>query len=150
VRKVRVVEEDVVFNQEGRIQYERHAEIPGFIKDNLGVTIRMRLSIAAPGLSEKQRRWYFGSIVTVFMDLCGYEADSEGKDECHRDLKFRWAPRHTRVNRMTNELDEYIPSLRDFSMEEMTDYLDRLLRELAELGRPVPDPRPGWAEARKR
>jgi hypothetical protein len=149
VGKLRAVEEDVTFSQEGRIQYGHMSSIPSFIKENLGKLMTMKLSVVRPKLSDRQRRWYFVAIIPEFMDLCGYEPDAEGKDDCHRDVKERWAPRHERTNRMTGEITEYVPSLMAFTDQEMTDYLDRLLRELAQMGRPVPDPRPGWKKEKQ-
>ena len=85
--------------------------------------------------SNPQLRYYFGCIVPLWADSAGYE-----EDEMDIELRKAYLPARREFAALTGELVEYIPGLSKLTVEEMSRYLDRVIREAALAGIRLPAP----------
>lgn len=83
--------------------------------------------------SNPQLAYYYGVAVPLWAEHCGYE-----EDEMHVELKKAYLPRRREFAKLTGELVEDIPSLAELTVEEMSRFLDRVIREAAHQGIHIP------------
>jgi hypothetical protein len=79
--------------------------------------------------SNPQLALYFGPVVAAWSDYTGYDLR-----EMHHELKRAYLPLHAVVSRLTGEERQELPSLADLNSEEMSAYLDRVIREGRQVG----------------
>lgn len=94
--------------------------------------------------TQSQLGYYFDVIVPAFQEHCG----EDSKDDMHRDLKNHCMPKRSRINKLTGEVEEYVPGLSECDKAQTSDYMDRVLREGALMGIPIPPPRREFPEER--
>jgi len=82
-----------------------------------------------------QLSYYFGPVIQAWAEHTGYELD-----EIHIELKRAYFPQRPVISKITGEERDELPSLADASSQEMSEYLDRVLREAAKLGLHIPSP----------
>ena len=85
--------------------------------------------------SNPQLRFYFGVVVPLWAESAGYE-----EDEMDIELRKAYLPARREFAALTGELVEYIPGLSKLTVEEMSRYLDRVIREAALAGIRLPTP----------
>lgn len=102
-----------------------------------GKRCQVRIEKERKDKSQSQLGYYFDVVVPAFQEHCG----EDSKDEMHRDLKNHCMPKRTRTNKLTGEIEEYVPGLSECDMAQASDYLDRVLREGALMGIQIPPPR---------
>lgn len=67
---------------------------------------------------------YFSQVVPTWAEFAGYDPD-----EMHKELKRAYLVPQLVVSRLTGEEIKEMPSLADLNVEEMSAYLERVLRE---------------------
>jgi hypothetical protein len=72
---------------------------------------------------------YFGPVLDAWSEYTGYD-----KDEMHKELKRAYLIPQLVIARLTGEEMKELPSLADLDSEEMSAYLERVLREGRQLG----------------
>jgi hypothetical protein len=72
---------------------------------------------------------YFDVLLPAFAEHCGYD-----EKDMHQELKLAWMPLHATVSRLTGEERMEIPSLADASVDEMSQFIERLYREGDSMG----------------
>lgn len=70
-----------------------------------------------------------GGILDAWADFTGYD-----RDEMHRELKRAFLKPQLVVSKLTGEEVSEFPSLADLNVEEMSAYIDRVLREGRQTG----------------
>ena len=68
-------------------------------------------------------------ILDCWAEYCGYD-----RDEMHKELKRAYLAPQLAVSRLTGEEVKEIPSLADLNVEQMSAYLDCVIREGQQLG----------------
>jgi hypothetical protein len=76
--------------------------------------------------SNPQLGLYFmeGGILECWAEFCGYD-----RDEMHRELKRAYLAPRLAVSKLTGEEVKELPSLADLNVEEMSEFMERVLRE---------------------
>ncbi len=94
-----------------------------------GREIDLRLTLRRKVRSLSQNAYYWGCVIPLFAEYCGYD-----HDEMHEALKMRFL--------MANP-DCRLPTLRstaDLTTAEFTEYIEKARRLAAEFGVNIPDP----------
>lgn len=94
-----------------------------------GKHVTVTVSRYVKSKTNPQLALYFGPVLDAWCDYTGYD-----RDEMHRELKRAYLVPQLVVSRLTGEEMKEMPSLRDLNTEEMTTYLDRVLREGRQMG----------------
>ena len=68
-------------------------------------------------------------ILDCWAEFCGYD-----RDEMHKELKLAFLAPVLAVSRLTGEESKILPSLADLNVEEMSTFIERVLREGRQLG----------------
>ncbi len=119
--------------EQGRIQFD--APTTGLMKQHIaaheGRLVDVVIGPHVKTRTDRQSRYYFGVVVPLLADFCGYE-----KDEMHETLAMRFlriedcpvtgAPRRKRTPKTNTK--------------EFADYVDACIRLAAEHGVYIPDP----------
>lgn len=74
-------------------------------------------------------------------------AEHTGEDDLEalkRDVKLAWLTRKPEVCKLTGEETMEVPSLADLNSEEMSAFIDRVIREASKLGCNIPGPNERW------
>jgi len=74
--------------------------------------------------TNQQLALYFAAVMPAWAEWCGYDPD-----EMHRELKRAFLAPQLVLARLTGEERMELPSLADLNAEEMSTYLERVLRE---------------------
>jgi hypothetical protein len=93
--------------------------------------------------SNDQLGYYHTGILPAFAEHIGDTAEA-----AHADLKRECLPRRRGVSKLTGaEFDNDTYSLADATLEEMTEFITRVIRLAASIGLPIPPPKgsPEWA-----
>lgn len=134
-----------------RLVFEAEIDEQGKIRPQSAQVIRARLArwsgrkvLVTVGMFVKpktlpQMGYYRGVVLPVWADYCGYD-----EDEMHRELKLAYFPRRPAISRLTGEESTEIPSLADATSEEMSLFLERVLREAAGNGVYIPPANEHW------
>lgn len=72
---------------------------------------------------------FHGPILDAWSDFTGYDPD-----EMKKELKRAFLAPRLAISRLTGEETNEVPSLADLTVEEMTTFLERVLREGRQLG----------------
>lgn len=121
-----------------------HAEQPNKIRGRLQrlmpkkdrrVTVTVERYV--PPKTNPQLGYYFapGGVLDCWAEYTGYE-----RDEAHKELKMAFLAPVLAVAKLTGEEKLWLPSLADLNKEQMSAYLDRVLREGEMLGIRFPQP----------
>ena len=85
--------------------------------------------------SNPQLRYFFGVVVPLWAASAGYEID-----EMDIELRKAYFPIRREFSKLTGQLVEYIPRLSQATLDEMSAFLDRVIREAALAGIRLPAP----------
>jgi hypothetical protein len=83
--------------------------------------------------TDDQMGYYRGVVLPLFAEHIG-----DDRESTHVDLKRECFPRRLRVSKLSGEEFEDIPSLADATKEEMTEFLDRVIRLATSIRLPIP------------
>jgi hypothetical protein len=86
------------------------------------VTVTVRRYVKSK--TNPQLALYFSQVVPAWSEYTGYDPD-----EMHKELKRAYLAPQLAISRLTGEERMELPSLADLSAEEMTAYLERVIRE---------------------
>lgn len=124
----------------------------GFIPDEQGVRVRLA-RLKGKHVTVTVRKWtepkslpqlgyYHAEILHAFALHIG-----DDEDATHEDLKRAFFPARTLESKLTGESYQSVPSLRDATKEEMSEFIDRVIRYAASIGLPIAPPKgsPEWA-----
>ena len=84
--------------------------------------------------SSNQRRYYFGVVLATVAEWSGHE-----KEELHDYFKRQFLPVPTRVL-PTGEVIEGVPSTKELSLEDYSDYVSKVMAWAANNGLYIPSP----------
>ena len=126
-----------------RICLERREDFAGLIHELNGADIDLRLSKHRNSRSISQNSYYWGVVVPLLAEHCGYEIE-----EMHEALKWRFLQTHAGPNEFeTKATWVKLPTVRstaDLDTAEFTEYIESVRRLAAEMGVSIPSP--GFAE----
>jgi hypothetical protein len=126
---------DAVIEHGGTIRpahfQETHARLEKWHGKHVTVTVERFVK----SKSNPQLAYYFGVVVPLWSEHSGYE-----EDEMHTELKKAYLPRRREFAKLTGELVDDIPSLAEITVEEMSRFLDRVVKEAALQGVRIPSP----------
>ncbi len=91
------------------------------------VTVSVRRYVKSK--TNEQLAFFHGPVLEAWSDHCGYDVD-----EMKRELKLAFLAPKLAVSRLTGEEVKELPSLADLSSEEMSVFLERVLREGRTMG----------------
>lgn len=121
-------------DERGKIRFDNRNETLGRLarfvpKVDRRVTVTVSRYVKPK--SNPQLGLYFASegILECWAAFCGYD-----RDEMHRELKLAYLKPQLVISRLTGEEVNEIPSLADLNAEEMSAFLDRVIREGQQLG----------------
>jgi hypothetical protein len=125
----------------------------GFIPRDPGVRVRLakwkkygELTVIVKRFrlpkSNEQMGYYRVEILPAFAAHIGDDEDST-----HLELKRAFFPKRHAVSKLTGEASDEIPSLSTATKEEMSEFMDRIIRYAATIGLPIAPPKgsPEWA-----
>jgi len=116
-------------DERGHVKPDSVNQTRGRLSKWRGRRVTVTVSRYVKSKSNQQLALYFSLIVPAWSDYCGYDPD-----EMHRELKRAYLAPKLAVSRLTGEERTELPSLADLDVEEMSAYLDRVLREGRQLG----------------
>ena len=93
-----------------------------------GKRVELRLGKLKKIRSMSQNKYYWGVVIALFAEHCGYDAE-----EMHESLKMRFLRKH-------DGPIETVRSTTDLSIEEFTQYVEDCRKLAAEMGCVIPDP----------
>lgn len=99
------------------------------LQRNEGREIELRLSRRKKERSMSQNKYYWGCVVALLAEHCGYEPE-----EMHAALKMKFLRQYE---------DQALPSIRsttDLDTAEFANYIEQVRRLAAEMGVVIPDP----------
>lgn len=96
-----------------------------------GRHVTVTISRYVKAKSNPQLALYFmeGGILHAWSEFTGYDPD-----EMHRELKRAYLVPQLVVSKLTGEEMKELPSLKDLNVEEMSTFIDRILREGRQMG----------------
>jgi len=115
--------------QEGKIKLENAPRFHSLIASLAGEQIELILRKHKSRRSNSQNSWYWGCIVPLLAEHCGYDAE-----EMHEALKHKFLRIHD---------DSELPTVRSsakLTTAEFTEYVEKCRRLGAELGVYIPNP----------
>ncbi len=130
-----------------RISFEAIPDEKGGLRPVNSPTVRARLAkwqgdrvlvTVSRGTIPKslpQLGYYYGTVVPAVSEYTGFT-----EEEAHDELKRAWFPKRLATSLFTGEVVPEVPSLADATKEEMSEFLDTILMEMAKLGYHVPGP----------
>lgn len=118
--------------ENGKIRLVERDKFAHLIDNFEGNEIVISLKKFRRGRSTAQNAYYWGVVVKVFADFCGY--GEEDHDGLHETFKAKFLMRHT---------DWPVPvvgSTTTLDTAQFTEYIENVRRFCAEYGCPIPDP----------
>lgn len=88
--------------------------------------------------TQPQLGYYYDVVLPILAEFIGDDEDS-----VHKDCKRSFFPKRREVSKITGDETEEVPSLADASSEEMSEYLDRIIRFFAGHKVTIPPPHAG-------
>jgi hypothetical protein len=122
--------EKIVFSgtidAQGRLHADEVNATAGRLAKWKGRHVTVSVSRYVKSKTNPQLGLYFrdGGIVHAWSDYTGYD-----RDEMHIELKRAFLAPQLAVSRLTGEERQELPSLADLNVEEMSAYMERVLRE---------------------
>ena len=93
-----------------------------------------------PRRSDRQNRYYWPCFVQPFATFLRDQGEFCTDDEAHEVLKYRFL-RKSKMNKVTAEVVDFVPSTTSLNTTEFNEYLDRVAAWLADtFGIIVPEP----------
>lgn len=112
----------------GKLKLDHREDFAALVRRIEGKEIDLVLRLHRCRRSPSQNAWYWGCVVPVLAEHCGYDAE-----EMHEALKWRFLKKH----------DGPLATVRstaDLSTAEMTEFIEKVRRLAAELGCSIPNP----------
>lgn len=126
---------DAVIEHGGTVRPAHYAQTMARLEKWHGRHVTVTVERYVKSKSNPQLAYYFGLVVPAWSDYTGYE-----EDEMHAELKKAYLPRRRDFAKLTGEIVDDIPSLAELTVEEMSRFLDRVVREAALQGIKIPGP----------
>lgn len=130
----RIVFESVIDDQ-GRFHPEQALAVRARLARWHGRRVLVTVSRWIKPKTLPQLGYYFGVVLPYWAEHAGYT-----QDELHEQLKLAYLEPVLRISEFTGEERSIVPSLRDVNVEQMSSFLDRLVREAALQGIRLPPP----------
>jgi hypothetical protein len=113
-----------VIDPKGHVQPDRVNETRGRLAKWKGRKVTVIVSRYVRPKTNPQLATYFGPILDAYCDYHGYT-----KDEMDQELRMAYLAPQLRVSKLTGEEVSFYPRIRDLNVEQMSEYLDRVIRE---------------------
>lgn len=91
-------------------------------------------------MSERARGYYFKVICQALVNYVRDQGEHMTKDQAHAKLKEKNLPAAQFVNAQTGEIETIPPSISRFDTAEGSEYIEKCIVWLAEMGVVVPEP----------
>lgn len=125
--------EQIVFpatiDERGGFRPDRVNETRGRLARWGGRHVTVTVSRYVKSKSNPQLALFHGPVLHAWSDFTGYDPD-----EMKRELKLAYLKPQLEISRLTGQEAMLMPSLADLTVEEMTAFLERCLREGRQLG----------------
>lgn len=113
----------------GRFRPERTNEARGRLARWKGRKVTVSVRRYVKSKTNPQLALYFGPVIDAWADYTGYDPD-----EMDTELRRAYLAPQLAISRLTGEEAMERPRIQDLSVEEMSTYLERVLREGRQLG----------------
>jgi hypothetical protein len=116
---------------DGRLKPDAVNQTAGRLARWKGRHVTVTVSRFVKPKSNPQLALYFmeGGVLDCWAEFSGYD-----RDEMHKELKLAYLAPRLAVSRLTGEEVKELPSLADLNVEEMSEYLERVMREGRQVG----------------
>lgn len=112
-------------DEQGHVVPEQRNVVKGrLVRNWKGQRVTVVVSRWRKTKTDKQLAYYFAEIVPAWAEWTGYD-----EDEMHVELKRAWLAPRLAISRLTGEEGTERPTLSDLSCVEMSEYIDRCIRE---------------------
>ena len=125
---------DARIDEKGGIHPDQATVVRVRLSKLKGRRVSIRISKYVKGKTNPQLGYYYGVVLPAWCEFAGYS-----ENEMHVELKVAYFPKRHGLSKLSGEeYDNYIPSLKDASSEEMSTFLERVVREGRMQGIPIP------------
>lgn len=114
-----------LIEETGKVLPDNRNAVRGRLARWKGRRVTVRVKRYVKPKSNPQLEIFHGPIVEAFMDYCGSDDDEEVKGW----IKTAWGLWEKKPNLLTGEEENKLKSLADYTSEEMSTFIDRVLRE---------------------